>query len=65
MYCYDDRVGAISPISIVNALKGGQSWNYALSPPFFFLLGDDRLVLYINVSTRVPGRRGQPGCLWA
>lgn len=47
--------------SIINILKGGQSWCREPSPPYFLLLGDDILVLWANVSPIVLGTRAQAG----
>lgn len=58
------RVCAISPISIVHASNGGQSWSCEPSTPFLLLLRDESLVLWAKVSTRVSGSGGQTGCFW-
>lgn len=47
-------------ISILNILKGGQARCRDLSPPYFLLLEDDILVLWVNISSQeflVPGAR--------
>ena len=39
------QVGVFGTISIINAFKGRQYLNHAMSTPFFLLQGDDSFIL--------------------